>query len=49
MQQLKQQGTLPDMVQVGNEINHGMIWPEGEINNLDSLAQLKIIFEEFYS
>ena len=40
MQQLKDQGTTPDMVQVGNEINHGMVWPEGEINNLDSLAQL---------
>ncbi|MBK6635555.1 MAG: glycosyl hydrolase 53 family protein [Chitinophagaceae bacterium] len=24
---LKEQGTSPDMVQVGNEINHGMIWP----------------------
>jgi arabinogalactan endo-1,4-beta-galactosidase len=40
MQQLKGQGTAPDMVQVGNEINHGMVWPEGEINNLDSLSQL---------
>jgi arabinogalactan endo-1,4-beta-galactosidase len=40
MQQLKAQGTAPDMVQVGNEINHGMVWPEGGINNLDSLAQL---------
>ncbi len=40
MQQLKSQGTTPDMVQVGNEINHGMIWPEGQIGNLDSLAQL---------
>jgi arabinogalactan endo-1,4-beta-galactosidase len=40
MQALKEQGTLPDMVQVGNEINHGMIWPEGGIGNLDSLAQL---------
>jgi arabinogalactan endo-1,4-beta-galactosidase len=40
MQQLKAQGTTPDMVQVGNEINHGMVWPEGGINNLDSLAQL---------
>ena len=40
MQQLKAQGTTPDMVQVGNEINHGMVWPEGAINNLDSLAQL---------
>ena len=40
MQQLKDQETEPDMVQVGNEINHGMIWPEGSISNLDSLAQL---------
>ncbi len=40
LQQLKDQGTLPDMVQVGNEINHGMIWPDGSINNPDSLAQL---------
>lgn len=40
MQELKNQGTEPDMVQIGNEINHGMIWPEGHINNLDSLAQL---------
>ncbi len=37
---LQAQGTLPDMVQVGNEINHGMIWPDGEINNLTALAQL---------
>jgi len=40
MQQLKDQGTTPDMVQVGNEINHGMVWSEGAIGNLDSLAQL---------
>ncbi|MBS1533239.1 MAG: glycosyl hydrolase 53 family protein [Bacteroidetes bacterium] len=39
MQELKDQGTAPDMVQVGNEINHGMIWPDGAINNLDTLAQ----------
>ena len=40
MQALKDQGTTPDMVQIGNEINHGMVWPHGSINNLDSLAQL---------
>jgi beta-galactosidase len=40
MKELKDQGTLPDMVQVGNEINHGMIWPEGHIQNFDSLALL---------
>jgi beta-galactosidase len=40
MQQLKDQGTTPDMVQVGNEINHGIIWPEGNVSNFDGLAQL---------
>ena len=40
MLSLKSQGTIPDMVQVGNEINHGMIWPEGRISSPDSLAQL---------
>jgi beta-galactosidase/arabinogalactan endo-1,4-beta-galactosidase len=35
---LKDQGTLPDMVQVGNEINHGILWPDGSIKNLDTLA-----------
>ena len=38
--ELKAQGTEPDMVQIGNEINHGMIWPEGSVNHFDSLAQL---------
>lgn len=40
MHQLKEQGTTPDMVQVGNEINHGIIWPEGNVSNFDGLAQL---------
>jgi beta-galactosidase len=40
IQALKDQGTAPDMVQVGNEINHGMIWPEGHVSHLDSLTQL---------
>lgn len=29
--QLKEQGTLPDMVQVGNEITNGMIWEQGRV------------------
>jgi len=37
---LKNQGTMPDMVQIGNEINHGMIWPDGHISNPDGLAKL---------
>lgn len=40
MQALKNQGTTPDMVQIGNEINHGIVWPEGNVKNLDELAQL---------
>lgn len=30
---LKAQGTTPDMVQVGNEINHGFLWPFGRIDS----------------
>lgn len=26
----KKEGVLPDMVQIGNEINSGMLWPEGK-------------------
>lgn len=36
---LQAQGTTPDMVQVGNEINHGIIWPDGKVENLDTLAE----------
>jgi hypothetical protein len=42
MQALHDQSTPPDMVQVGNEINHGMIWPEGHISNPVQLAKLLI-------
>ena len=42
IKKLKAQGTAPDMVQIGNEINHGMLWHEGRINNADNLAQLII-------
>ncbi|MEO8450847.1 MAG: glycosyl hydrolase 53 family protein [Gemmatimonadota bacterium] len=37
---MERQGTMPDMVQVGNEINHGLLWPDGHIGNLDQLAGL---------
>jgi len=37
---LKSQGTLPAMVQVGNEINHGILWPDGHIGQPDQLAAL---------
>ena len=34
------QGTPPDMVQVGNEINAGMLWPDGDYNHFDNMAAL---------
>ncbi|HLC04332.1 MAG TPA: glycosyl hydrolase 53 family protein [Anaerolineales bacterium] len=34
------QGTPPDMVQLGNEINAGMLWPDGDYNHMDNLATL---------
>lgn len=37
---MQRQGTLPDMVQIGNEVNHGLLWPEGHVGNLDQLAGL---------
>ncbi len=40
IQELKDQGTAPDMVQVGNEINHGIVWPDGNVSNVDGMAQL---------
>ena len=30
IEKLEAQGTPPDMVQVGNEINHGFLWPYGK-------------------
>ncbi|HVU37527.1 MAG TPA: glycosyl hydrolase 53 family protein [Opitutales bacterium] len=30
---LKEQGTTPDMVQIGNEITFGMLWPDGRVTS----------------
>ncbi|MFE9399197.1 glycosyl hydrolase 53 family protein [Streptomyces flavidovirens] len=37
---LKAQGTTADMVQIGNEINTGLLWPEGSTDNWDQTAGL---------
>lgn len=38
---LKTAGVTPDWVQVGNETNDGMLWPEGKAStNMSNLAQL---------
>src|SRR6266567_2915868 len=37
----REAGVLPDMVQVGNEISNGMLWPDGKLPaNWDNLADL---------
>ena len=37
---LKAQGTTADMVQIGNEINGGLLWSEGSTSNWSQLAGL---------
>ncbi|GAA4894968.1 glycosyl hydrolase 53 family protein [Streptomyces coeruleoprunus] len=37
---LKAQGTTADMVQIGNEINGGMLWPDGSTANWSQLSGL---------
>lgn len=37
---LKNAGTVPDMVQIGNEIRTGMLFPEGAVKNWTGLAGL---------
>jgi arabinogalactan endo-1,4-beta-galactosidase len=34
------QGTPPYMVQIGNEINNGLLWPDGKADQWDNLAAL---------
>lgn len=38
--EFKKQGTPPDMVQIGNEINHGFIWPDGKPEDWDKFTTL---------
>ena len=45
MQALKKAHALPDMVQIGNELNSGMLWPDGKTwgegsGGFDKLARL---------
>jgi arabinogalactan endo-1,4-beta-galactosidase len=40
MTQLRQAGVLPDIVQIGNEVDAGMLWPLGQLSyESDSLVQ----------
>src|SRR5262245_16021304 len=45
---LKAQGTTPDSVQIGNEINVGMLWNEGKVNNND-FTNLSLLLKQGYN
>ncbi|MBQ7943802.1 MAG: glycosyl hydrolase 53 family protein [Lachnospiraceae bacterium] len=40
LERLQDEGCLPDMVQIGNEIRSGMLFPDGEVPNYAQLAKL---------
>lgn len=40
LSELKAVNAYPDMVQIGNEINSGMLLPDGSTSNFDNLAEL---------
>lgn len=39
MEAFKEGDAYPTMVQVGNELSNGMLWPEGKVPNYDNLAK----------
>ncbi|MBN1128408.1 MAG: glycosyl hydrolase 53 family protein [Chitinispirillaceae bacterium] len=40
LEAFEKEGVVPEMVQVGNEIVGGMIWPDGKISNMSQFAEL---------
>ncbi|MER6141308.1 glycosyl hydrolase 53 family protein [Streptomyces sparsogenes] len=45
---LKSQGTAPDSVQIGNEINVGMLWDDGKVINND-FTNLSLLLKSGYN
>jgi arabinogalactan endo-1,4-beta-galactosidase len=42
-------GVMPDMVEIGNETNNGMLWPTGELNFNGTMAQQQASWAAFGS
>ncbi len=40
MERMKSEGVLPDMVQVGNELSNGLLWPDGHTPAYDVIRRL---------
>lgn len=45
---LKAQGTTPDSVQIGNEINTGMLWTTGQVTN-NNFTNLGLLLKQGYN
>ncbi len=39
MERMKSEGVTPDMVQVGNEVTNGLLWPTGKKPEFDNIAR----------
>ncbi|SFR81588.1 glycoside hydrolase family 53 protein [Anaeromicropila populeti] len=39
MSTLKEEGAFPTMVQIGNELSNGLLWPHGKVPNYDNIAR----------
>jgi len=40
LQRFRAEGLVPAMVQVGNEITNGLLWPDGKAENVEEMAKL---------
>lgn len=36
---LKREGVMPDLIQVGNELSNGLLWPYGKVPEYDNIAR----------
>lgn len=39
LEDLSREGVFPDMIQIGNEVSQGMLWPEGRVPNYENLTR----------
>lgn len=40
LKSLRNEGLVPSLIQIGNEITKGLLWPDGYIDNRDNMADL---------
>lgn len=40
IKELERNGVMPDMVQIGNEITNGFLWPDGKFSNSKTMTRL---------